>query len=375
MSDKGLIILAAGGTGGHLFPAQALAEVLVKRGHIVHLMTDERVRDYGKNFPAAEVHIIPSASPSLSKPWLLPARGLKLWRGFRKAKSIMKRLRPVAVVGFGGYPSFPPLFAARSLGVPTLVHEQNAVLGRANKLLAKRVDAVATSFDTVHGLPIEAKKRTIFTGNPVRAIALAQQAAPYRDVLPDGPFSLVVFGGSQGAKFFSDFMPHVFAALAEPTRQRIQLVQQCRAEDIVRVQAEYIQLGIKSELNAFFSDMPKRLADAQLVICRSGASSLAELGVIGRPACLVPLPHAIDNDQLRNAQSFAAAGAGWVFPQNELSADEFAAHLTQLMADGATLKKAATMALNHGAPKAAENLADLTEKLAQKYAQTGVMLK
>jgi len=366
MSDKGLIILAAGGTGGHLFPAQALAEVLVKRGYTVHLMTDERVRDYGKNFPATEVHIIPSASPSLSKPWLLPARGLKLWSGYRKAKAIMKRLRPVAVAGFGGYPSFPPLFAARSLGIPTLVHEQNAVLGRANKVLAKRVDAIATSFETVRGLPIEADGKTIFTGNPVRAIALAQNAAPYRDVLSTGPFSLVVFGGSQGAKFFSDFMPQVFAAMAEPTRQRIQLVQQCRAEDIARVQAQYDQLGIKAELGAFFSDMPKRLADAQLVICRSGASSIAELGVIGRPAALVPLPHAIDNDQLRNAQSFAAAGAGWLFQQNELQPDDFAVRLTQLMSDGATLMKSANMALNHGAPKAAENLADLTEKLARK---------
>ncbi len=366
MSNKGLIILAAGGTGGHLFPAQALAEVLVKRGYTVHLMTDERVRDYGKNFPAAEVHIIPSASPSLSKPWLLPARGLKLWSGYRKAKAIMKRLRPVAVAGFGGYPSFPPLFAARSLGIPTLVHEQNAVLGRANKVLAKRVDAIATSFDTVRGLPIEADGKTIFTGNPVRAIALAQNAAPYRDVLSTGPFSLVVFGGSQGAKFFSDFMPQVFAAMTEATRQRIHLVQQCRAEDIARVQAQYDQLGIKAELGAFFSDMPKRLADAQLVICRSGASSIAELGVIGRPAALVPLPHAIDNDQLRNAQSFAAAGAGWLFQQNELRPDDFAVRLTQLMSDGATLMKAANMALNHGAPKAAENLADLTEKLARK---------
>jgi UDP-N-acetylglucosamine--N-acetylmuramyl-(pentapeptide) pyrophosphoryl-undecaprenol N-acetylglucosamine transferase len=363
--SKGLIILAAGGTGGHLFPAQALAEVLVRRGFTVHLMTDERVRDYGKNFPASEVHVIPSASPSLSKPHLLPGRALRLWSGYRKAKSLMTKLRPLAVVGFGGYPSFPPLFAARSLGIATMVHEQNAVLGRANKVLAARVDAVATSFPQVIGLPESAKAKQIFTGNPVRAIALAQAAAPFPNVTPTGPFPLVVFGGSQGAKFFSDFMPEVFAAMPEAQRSRITLVQQCRAEDMVRVKDTYAKLGIKAELNHFFSDMPTRLANAALVVCRSGASSIAELGVIGRPAALVPLPHAIDNDQLKNAQSFATAGAGWVFPQMELKAPDFAGFLGGLMQRPEALKQAAAAALNHGVPDAAERLADLAEKLAK----------
>jgi UDP-N-acetylglucosamine--N-acetylmuramyl-(pentapeptide) pyrophosphoryl-undecaprenol N-acetylglucosamine transferase len=363
--SKGLIILAAGGTGGHLFPAQALAEVLVKRGFTVHLMTDERVRDYGKNFPASEVHVIPSASPSLSKPHLLPGRALRLWSGYRKAKSLMNKLQPRAVVGFGGYPSFPPLFAARSLGIATMVHEQNAVLGRANKLLAARVDAVATSFPNVIGLPERAKAKQTFTGNPVRAIALAKAAAPFPNVTASGPFPLVVFGGSQGAKFFSDFMPEVFAAMPEAQRRRITLMQQCRAEDMARVQETYAKLGIKTELNSFFSDMPMRLAGAALVVCRSGASSIAELGVIGRPAALVPLPHAIDNDQLKNAQSFAAAGAGWVFSQMELKVPEFAAFLGGLMERPEALKQAAAAALSHGVPDAAERLADLAEKLAK----------
>ena len=371
MSAKGLIILAAGGTGGHLFPAQALAEVLVKRGFAVHLMTDERVRDYGKNFPAAEVHVIPSASPSLSKPWLLPARALKLWSGYRQAQRIFRRSRPVCVVGFGGYPSFPPLFAARSMGIPTIVHEQNAVLGRANKMLATRVDAIATSFPSVRNLPAAAESKAVFTGNPVRAIALAHKAAPFRAVLPDRRFSLLVFGGSQGAQFFSGFMPRVFAVMPPSDRQRIDLVQQCRSEDLDNVQKQYDALGLKAELNAFFADMPQRLAQAQLVICRSGASSIAELGVIGRPAALVPLPHAIDNDQLRNAQSFASAGAGWIFEQSKLNPQEFAAWLAQLMNDGPALMKAAELALNHGAPDAAERLADLTIKLARRAAPIG----
>ena len=364
--SKGLIILAAGGTGGHLFPAQALAEVLVKRDFTVHLMTDERVRDYGKNFPAAEIHVIPSASPSLSKPHLLPGRALRLFSGYRKAKSLMKKLQPLAVVGFGGYPSFPPLFAARSLGIATMVHEQNAVLGRANKVLATRVDAVATSFPNVIGLPEGAKTKLIFTGNPVRAIALAKAAAPFPALRVKGPFPLVVFGGSQGAKFFSDFMPEVFAAMPEAQRRRILLVQQCRAEDLAKVQSTYAGLGIKAELNNFFSDMPTRLASAALVICRSGASSIAELGVVGRPAALVPLPHAIDNDQLKNAESFAAAGAGWVFPQGKLKAAEFAGFLSGLMDRPEALKKAAAVALNYGVPDAAERLANVTQKLAAR---------
>jgi UDP-N-acetylglucosamine--N-acetylmuramyl-(pentapeptide) pyrophosphoryl-undecaprenol N-acetylglucosamine transferase len=359
--SKGLVMLAAGGTGGHLFPAQALAESLVKRGFEIHLMTDHRVREYGKNFPASQVHVVPSASPSLSLS--LPKNGLTLASGFFKARSILKKFKPLAVAGFGGYPSFPPLFAAASLKIPSLVHEQNAVLGRANKVLANRVDVVASSFPNVVGIPESAKSKLTFTGNPVRAIALAHAGWAYPEPKPYGPFSLVVFGGSQGAKFFSDFMPDVFKLMAEPDRKRLRLVQQCRAEDLDRVSTLYKQLNIQAELNAFFGDMPTRIAGSHLVVCRSGASSIAELGVIGRPAILVPLPHAIDNDQLKNAQSFAAAGAGWVLPQKELMPAEFAAFLSRLMSEGETLKRAAECALKHGRPDAAERLADVVEEI------------
>ncbi len=364
MNDNKLIVVAAGGTGGHLFPAQALSEVLVSRGYKVHLMTDERVRDYGKNFPAEDVHIIPAASPSLSKPHLLPGRALKLYSGYRKAKGLLRSLKPMAVIGFGGYPSFPPLFAAKSLGIPSAVHEQNAVLGRANRVLAGRADFVATSFRETEGVPQEAHNKIAFTGNPVRAIALAQAAKPYPQFDAQGTFSLVVFGGSQGARFFSDFMPPVFNALPENLRHRMKLVQQCRSEDMAQTQEAYRKAGITAELNTFFADMPLRLAQSHLVICRAGASSIAELGVIGRPSALVPLPHALDNDQLRNAESFASAGAGWVFPQSELNAADFATFLAGLMADGQVLKRAAAAALSHGVPNAAARLADLTISLA-----------
>lgn len=360
MSSKGLIVLAAGGTGGHLFPAQALAESLGARGYEIHLMTDERVRDYGKNFPASQTHVVHAASPSLKRPLSL----VKLYGGYRLAKSVLRRLNPLAVAGFGGYPSFPPLMAAASLAIPTLVHEQNAVLGRANKFLAGRVDAVASSFENLIGLSPAIQRKLTFTGNPVRAIALREKATPYPKLEASGEFNLVVFGGSQGAKFFSDFMPGVFAAMSPVMLSRIKLTQQCRAEDLGAATAAYVKIGLRADLQPFFSDMPHRLALCHLVICRSGASTIAELGVIGRPAVMVPLPHALDNDQLKNAESFAKAGAGWVKPQGQLKPAEFATFLQGLMANPASLKKAADLALGHGRPDAAERLADLVEKIA-----------
>ncbi len=355
-----LVVLAAGGTGGHLFPAQALAETLVKRGYKVHLMTDERVRDYGKSFPSEKTHVVHSASPSLSDPIGLPKRLWKLFSGYRAAKTILKNEKPMAVVGFGGYPSFPPIYAATALGIPCAVHEQNAVLGRANKMLSKKVNFVAASFTSMIGLPDAAKSKLVLTGNPVRAVALSEKAAPYP---VQGLFNLVIFGGSQGAKFFSDFMPQVFEKLPLALRKNIVLTQQCRDEDLARVHAAYSAMGLKVELQAFFNDMPKRIAASHLVISRSGASTIAELGVIGRPAIMVPLPHSIDNDQLRNAQSFAGVGAGWVCPQKELEPKSFAELLTRLIGDEAGLKKASQSALSHGKPDAAERLADLVEDM------------
>lgn len=363
-SSSNIIVLAAGGTGGHLFPAQALAEELVRRGYVIHLMTDERVRDYGKAFPAAEVHVIPSATITLGDPLRLPGRVWRLLTGYSTARKILKRLQPGAVVGFGGYPSFPPILAASRLGIPTCVHDQNAVMGRANKLLSEFANVVASSFSNLTGLPEAARDKLVFTGNPVRDIALRESGANYGALSKDTPFNLLVFGGSQGARFFAEFMPKVIDALDAEVRTSLRLVQQCRPEDLDAVRALYGAHRFDFELQPFFMDMPKRIAAAHLVICRSGASTIAELGVIGRPAIMVPLPHALDNDQLRNAESFAAAGAGWVRPQGDLDAVEFAAFLTKLRYDDAALREAAQAALTHGKPDAAQRLADVTEDLA-----------
>ena len=358
------IVLAAGGTGGHLFPAQALAEELTRRGYGIHLMTDERVNDYGKSFPAIATHVVPSATLVFGKPLQLPGSVLRLYRGYGRAHAILKALNPLAVVGFGGYPSFPPILAATRLGIPTCVHDQNAVMGRANRMLAGLATKIASSFPKLAGLPSGAQAKLIFTGNPVRDLVLKVKASPYPALTADGPFNLLVFGGSQGARFFGEFMPRAIAVLSLEMLSTLRLTQQCRPEDMEAVRTAYGKLGFGFELQPFFMDMPKRIANAHLVLCRSGASTIAELGVIGRPAIMVPLPHALDNDQLRNAESFAAAGAGWIRPQAELEPKTFAAFLTRLRYQENELRRAAAAALGHGMPDAASRLADVMEQLA-----------
>jgi UDP-N-acetylglucosamine--N-acetylmuramyl-(pentapeptide) pyrophosphoryl-undecaprenol N-acetylglucosamine transferase len=253
--------------------------------------------------------------------------------------------------------------AAARLKIPSCVHDQNAVMGRANRVLAKWADAVASSFPTLLGLPEEARSKLTFTGNPVRDIALKEKAAPYPGF---GTFNLLVFGGSQGAQFFGEFMPKVFASMSAEERAGIRLTQQVRAENMEAVASAYKTMGLDCDLAPFFMDMPKRIAASHLVVCRSGASTIAELGVIGRPAVMVPLPHALDNDQLRNAESFAQAGAGWVHPQATLDPAVFAQFLTSLRSQQGQLQQAAAAALGHGKPDAAQRLADLAEKLAGK---------
>jgi UDP-N-acetylglucosamine--N-acetylmuramyl-(pentapeptide) pyrophosphoryl-undecaprenol N-acetylglucosamine transferase len=361
-TTKHLVALAAGGTGGHLFPAQALAEVLRARGHDVHLVTDERVQDYGKSFPASKTHIVPSASLSLSKPMKVPGNLWRLYQGVNTAKSIFKSEKPSVVVGFGGYPSLPPLWAATLLRIPAIVHEQNVVLGRANKLMANRVTAIATSFDHVFKLTPEAQTKVVMTGNPVRQRVLDVARSPYPAISATSHLHLVIFGGSQGARFFSDVTPDAIKLLPENLRQRLSILQQCREEDIKRVEQAYADLGMKAELSPFFANMPADIAKAHLVICRSGASSIAELGVVGRPAILVPLPHAIDNDQQKNAESFASMGAGHIRPQNDLTPQALAQLLQQLLESPEALKDAADKAAQHGKPDAAQKLADLVER-------------
>jgi UDP-N-acetylglucosamine--N-acetylmuramyl-(pentapeptide) pyrophosphoryl-undecaprenol N-acetylglucosamine transferase len=357
-------MLAAGGTGGHLFPAFALAEELGRRGWTVDLVTDMRGDRYGTGFPARAVYQVPSATLAGKSPAAIAKTGLTLARGVMAALKLMRQVRPAVVVGFGGYPTFPPLLAARQQGIPTMLHEQNAVLGRANKMLAGRVDRIATSFETTRFLegPLSAKAH--FTGNPVRDVVIHSAGAPYPQPASTEPFQLLVFGGSQGARFFSDAVPPALATLPAALKSRLNVVQQAREEDVDRVTAAYAEAGITAEVAPFFKDLPARMAASHLVIARAGASTVAELTVIGRPGILVPLPHSLDNDQLQNATRLAESGGAWCIEQKDLSPERLAGDIARLMGDGAALSAAAACAKRQGRPDAVSLLAGLVEELA-----------
>ncbi|MDQ0421302.1 UDP-N-acetylglucosamine--N-acetylmuramyl-(pentapeptide) pyrophosphoryl-undecaprenol N-acetylglucosamine transferase [Peteryoungia aggregata LMG 23059] len=358
---KGIVLLAAGGTGGHLFPAEALAHELKARGYSVHLVTDRRAERYAGSFPADEIHTVSSATIGSKNPVAVVKAFLSLWRGYREARALVSRLKPKAVIGFGGYPTVPPLFAAAGLGVPTAVHEQNAVMGRANMLLASRVRAIAGGFLSPGG---EHKAKMVLTGNPVRPAVIAAAAQPYLPSSAGEPFNLVVFGGSQGAQFFSDAIPGAIRLLPDADRQRLVVTQQARPEDRQKVIDSYATLGVQADVAPFFNDMAERLAGAHLVICRSGASTVSELAVIGRPSVLVPYPHALDHDQAANAAALAAQGGAQVIPQAELSAERIADLLIKAMQGPERLAAMASAAKSTGKPDAAGLLADLVEAIA-----------
>jgi len=357
------VLLAAGGTGGHLFPAFALAQELARRSITVDLVTDMRGETYGADFPARAIYRVPSAT--LTERRLVPAlrTAALLARGVFAAYQLLGAVRPGAVLGFGGYPSFPPILAASLRRMPTALHEQNAVLGRANRVLARPVRAIATSFEHTRHLAGGMLAKARVTGNPVRDNVRELAGRRYAAPGSEGPFSLLVFGGSQGARIFSDTLPVALALLAPQLRQRVFLVQQCRAEDLARVEAAYQAAGIRAHLATFFVNLPEEMAKAHLVIARSGASTVAELTVLGRPAILVPLPHAVDNDQLENAMRIAAAGAGWLLEQRELSPERLAAAIAGLIERPTALEAAAAAAKQLGRPNAVERLADLVEEL------------
>jgi len=357
------VLLAAGGTGGHLFPAAALASALRARGIEVDLATDERALKYGGEFPARAIHAIPSGTPTRAGLVAKAEAAARLGLGVLVAARLIRRLRPAAVVGFGGYPTVPPLVAASFLGVPAILHEQNAVLGRANKFLAGRVQVIATGFPDLGGVAPGLKSKLRYTGNPVRPAVLAAAATPYPG-LAGGRLHVLVTGGSQGARVMSEVVPAALARLAPEERARLTLVLQARGEDRERAQAECARLGFAAEIAEFFADLPARIAAADLVVARAGASTVSELAVIGRPSILVPYPHALDQDQAANAALLAEAGAAEVVRQSEFTPDALAARLRAALADPAALKAKAEAARRAGVPDAAERLAALVAKVA-----------
>lgn len=360
--------LAAGGTGGHLFPAEALAHALIARGWTVDLVTDERASRYAGNFPARDIFEVKSATLGSKNPIALAKTFAKLWSGYRHAAKLLRVHRPRIVVGFGGYPTLPPLLAASMAKVPTMVHEQNSVMGRANALLASRVDHIALGFPPMSGQMPHADKTTI-SGNPVRPAVLEAMQQPYVPPSDNGPIRLVVFGGSQGAQYFSEVMPAALKQLPPALLKRIHIVQQARPEDVSNVKAAYDALDIHHEVASFFDAMATHIANAHWLMSRSGASTVSELSAIGRPSLLVPYPFALDHDQAANAAALQAEGGAEIIPQKDLSPEVLAGKLIKLIETPQFLADMAQAAKAVGKPHAAEALADLVENIALKGSQ------
>ena len=360
------VLLAAGGTGGHLFPAEALASALDRRGTKVHLATDHRAARYGGAFADDAIHIVSSATLRGRNPLAVSRTAALLGIGMFQAFALVGRLRPAAVIGFGGYPTIPPVLAAAWRGVPSLIHDANAVIGRANRFLAPRVSAIATTFpDVFRNEPALAGKATL-TGNPVRPAVVAAAATPYAAEVK--PVRLLVFGGSQGARIMADIVPAAIGLLDPSVRGLLAIVQQAREEDLGRVRDAYAGFGVAAEVAPFFSDLPARMAASHLVISRSGASTVAELAAIGRPAILVPLPHALDQDQFANAGVLEQAGGALRIAQNTFTPRRLADEIAALAAAPARLQAMAAAARSVGRLDAADRLADLVLKVASRGA-------
>jgi UDP-N-acetylglucosamine--N-acetylmuramyl-(pentapeptide) pyrophosphoryl-undecaprenol N-acetylglucosamine transferase len=358
------ILVAAGGTGGHLFPAEALSVALARRGIAVELVTDERATRYGREFPARATHIISSATLRARNPAALVRTLAILGLGVARAYLLLGERKPAAVVGFGGYPTLPALLAAVLRGIPSVIHDANAVMGRANRLLSSRVSAIATTFPGVVDADPALAAKASHTGNPVRPAVVAAAATPYAAPDHDGVFRLLVFGGSQGARIMADIVPPALERLSPAVRARFHIVQQARAEDLERVRDAYARLAIAAELAPFFPDLPARIASSHLIVSRSGASTVAELAAIGRPSILVPLPHALDQDQLANASVLHRAGGAILLSQDDFTPEQLAGEIVRLAAAPDRLASMAAAAKSTGATDAAERLAELVLRVA-----------
>ena len=361
------IVLTAGGTGGHLFPAQALAELLLARGRKVVFVTDDRAAQYGGALAHVDTHRVPSGTPTRQGAAGKALALVRLAQGTLKARSILKRLNPAVVVGFGGYPAAPASLAAGLVGAPLAIHEQNAVLGRVNRLLVNRAAVIATSLPDTVGIGAKAAGKIRLTGNPVRPAILERRDASYVMPTSDGPIHLLVTGGSQGARTFDQTVPAALAALPQPLRARLRVTQQVRPEGLDAARTVYHAAGIEAVLAPFIADMATVLAEAHLAIARAGASTVAELTVLGRPAILAPYPYAADDHQTANARRLTEVGAGWLMPDAEMTTEALTARLTELLTAPETLAEAAGVCRALGRPKAGEALADAVAEMSAAH--------
>ena len=354
-------VLTAGGTGGHMFPALALAEELARRGRRVVVFTDDRGKHYAEKIAGIESLVVPSASPSRGGTLGRVGFLATLARGAWAASRLLRRLRAEIVVGFGGYASFPACFMASRQRLPLVLHEQNGYLGLANRRLAAKAAAIGIAFPKVVGIP-QTSAEIAQVGNPVRPAFLDIRDLAYAPPGAGEPLRLMVMGGSQGARVFSEVIPEALGKIDRELRSRLEVTQQCRPEDLASAQAAYEKIGVKATLKSFFDDVPARLGSAHLLVVRAGASTVAEITVAGRPAIYVPYPHAADDHQRYNAEAVAAAGAGWAIAQPQFTADALAARLVELAHRPQELAQAAAAARAFAKPEAASALADLVEK-------------
>ena len=364
MTTSPFLIIAAGGTGGHMFPAQALAEAMLDRGWRVKLSTDARGARYTSGFPdAVEVEVISSATFArggiLAKVMVAP----RVLAGVLSARLKMRRDPPAVVVGFGGYPSIPAVGAAWLMGLPRALHEQNGVLGRVNQVFARRVDAIACgTWPTELPAGVEGTP----TGNPVRSAILDKAASPYVSPKPVDRLNVLILGGSQGARILSDMVPPALAKLPEDMRKRLNVSHQAREEDLARVTAFYSEASISAEVQTFYTDVPDRLSAAHLLIARAGASTVADVSVIGRPSILIPLASAIRDEQTANARGLIDAGAAILIPEARLDADMLAGHVADVLGQPETAQKMAQAAVSVARPDATERLAEIVLKLSKR---------
>ncbi len=368
MSAAITIVLAAGGTGGHVMPAQALAAALARRGVIVKVLSDVRGQRFRGGFGAAGFEVLPAGTFAGRGPLGRLRALFDIARGTLRARRLLRLWRPGVVVGFGGYPSLAPMIAALTLGLPTCLHEQNAVLGRVNRLIAPRMSALGLSFPETRSLAKRDAERAVVTGNPVRPDIVAVALRPYAGPSEDGPFRLLVLGGSLGATVMSEVVPRALAMLPRALKDRLQVSQQARAGEIEAVRARYLAEGIAADVAVFFDDVPERLGWAHLVIARAGASTVAELAVAGRPAILVPLPIAAEDHQTVNALALDQRGGAWAVAQPDFTPAELAKRLQKLVTVPARLVAAANAARSLARVDAADRLADLVLALPRRAA-------
>lgn len=360
--DNKLVIIAAGGTGGHMFPARAFADEMRLRGWKTALISDMRGLRYAGDFPADWKEEIEAASPNFRKPWTVPGAALKINAGISRAKALMKTHRPALVAGFGGYPAFPALAAARRLKVPIIIHEQNAVLGRVNRQFAKHAKLVASGFERLDLLPSGSAHMAL--GNPVRAPILEAGRIPYPPT--DGMLNVLITGGSQGSRIIGEMVPLAIANhIPAPLRVRLKVVQQVREEQYEAVSTLYGKAGVECELSSFFADMPERLAAAHLVIARSGAGTVSELAAVGRPSILIPLAIAMDDHQTANAEALTSVGGADMILEANVTPKLLGELLAARLSDPEDLKLRAGAALSTARPDAAQKLADMAERIAE----------